>query len=173
MIIISNYEKKFDSETQFSLIISKENVPCPYCGGELLCRDHVTRGVIHADGTVETLLIRRMFCPDCGHLHRELPDFVQPFKHYASGVIETVLDGNNSVCSAENSTLSRWKVWFLRVLPCLCAALTAVQAYVSDSSVKLMCDLSPVADIRSKGFGWLRGIMRRHINFVGTLSGII
>lgn len=172
MIIISQYEKKFNSKTQIFSIISKENVPCPYCGGELRYRDCVVRDVIQPSGTVETLQIRRMSCPDCGHLHRELPDFVQPFKHYASEVIESVLDGDCSSCPAENSTLSRWKAWSLRILPYLCAALTAVQAYVSDASMRLMRDLSPVTDMRSKGSGWLRGIMRRRVNFAGTLSGI-
>jgi len=171
MIIISHYEKKFNSKTQIFSIISKENVPCPLCGGELHYRDCVARDVIQSSGVVETLKIRRMECPACECLHRELPDFVQPFKHYASEVIEAVLDGDCSSCPAENSTISRWKAWFLRILLYLCAALTAVQAYVS-GSVNLMCDLSPVADIRSKGSGWLRGIMRRCVNFAGNLSGI-
>ena len=38
-------------------------------------------------------LIRRLKCSSCGKLHRELPDCLVPYKHYASEVISGVLDG--------------------------------------------------------------------------------
>lgn len=38
-------------------------------------------------------LICRLKCSSCGRLHRELPDCLVPYKHYASEVISSVLDG--------------------------------------------------------------------------------
>ena len=38
-------------------------------------------------------IIRRMKCTKCGILHRELPDFLVPYKHYTAEVISGVLDG--------------------------------------------------------------------------------
>ena len=56
------------------------------------------------DGQCIVLSIRRLRCKDCGKIHAELPDLVQPFKHYASRVIQKVLDGHSEGCSAEDST---------------------------------------------------------------------
>ena len=35
----------------------------------------------------QRFLIRRLKCSNCGRLHRELPDCLVPYKHYASEVI--------------------------------------------------------------------------------------
>ena len=38
-----------------------------------------------------------------------LPDFMRPYKHYASPVIEAVEAGATASCPADNSTMRRWK----------------------------------------------------------------
>ena len=43
----------------------------------------------------QRFLIRRLKCSNCGRLHRELPDCLVPYKHYASEVISGVLDGSS------------------------------------------------------------------------------
>lgn len=93
-------------------IISSEKIPCPICGGKLSGRDSRVRQLIGADGNVMRLRIRRLRCKGCGRIHSELPDIVQPFKHYASAVIQEVLDGNTDGCPAEDSTIRRWRLEF-------------------------------------------------------------
>lgn len=52
--------------------------------------------------------IRRLVCSSCGRIHSELPDIVQPFKHYAAEVIQQALEGKQDLCPAEDSTIHRW-----------------------------------------------------------------
>lgn len=41
----------------------------------------------------EFIRIRRLHCQVCGAFHRELPDFIFPYKQYESEIIRGVLDG--------------------------------------------------------------------------------
>ena len=52
--------------------------------------------------------IRRLVCTSCRRIHSELPDIIQPFKHYAAKVIQNALDENTDMCPAEDSTIRRW-----------------------------------------------------------------
>ena len=62
-------------------------------------------------------LIRRLKCSSCGRLHRELPDCLVPYKHYASEVISGVLDGIISPDDEDSAdfpcemTMRRWRCW--------------------------------------------------------------
>ena len=62
-------------------------------------------------------LIRRLKCSSCGKLHRELPDCLVPYKHYASEVISGVLDGivtpedDDSADYPCEMTMRRWHYW--------------------------------------------------------------
>lgn len=85
---------------------------CPICSGDLSARSSKNRKVIRDDGTKDTYRLRFLKCRSCEKIHTELPDFIQPFKHYESEVIEAVIDGSSYSCPAEESTQSLWRIQF-------------------------------------------------------------
>ena len=82
---------------------------CPACGGSVEVRDSKNRIIRDSDGVVHTFKLRRLRCLVCGKLHLELPDFMQPNKHYSKNIIKDVIDGKCDCCAADNSTIYRWK----------------------------------------------------------------
>ena len=66
---------------------------CPICGEPLAYRDSCQRIMLLEGRERRIYIIRRLKCHQCGRIHRELPDCLAPFKHYATEVISGVLDG--------------------------------------------------------------------------------
>lgn len=66
---------------------------CPTCGGALKHYDHVRRFIRTKGGVKHEFKMRRLRCVVCNRLHRELPDFMIPFKQYDADIIKGVLDG--------------------------------------------------------------------------------
>lgn len=66
---------------------------CPNCGGKLNYYDGVYR-IVRTKGRISNYVkIRRLRCSECRGVHRELPDFIFPYKHYEVEVITGVLEG--------------------------------------------------------------------------------
>ena len=93
-----------------------ENEPnCPNCGEELKHYDNVQRIVRTKGRKTEWITIQRLRCPCCGTLHRELPDYIYPYKQYEIEVIKGVLEGfiSNNTLGYEDypceMTIKRWK----------------------------------------------------------------
>ncbi len=74
------------------MIINNES-NCPKCGGGLKYYDKVPRIVRTKGRHTKLVTIRRMRCNKCGMLHRELPEYVYPYKQYESELISGVLEG--------------------------------------------------------------------------------
>ncbi len=88
----------------------KKETVCPDCHCSLRCHDHRERYVTMKCGKRLQLLVPRGLCPECGRLHTVLPDFVVPYKHYGTAVIQGVVDGKDlDTCMAEESTMQRWR----------------------------------------------------------------
>ena len=67
-------------------------------------------------------------CPQCGHTHTELPNFIQPYKHYEASVIQDVVDGKSrDTCEADESTIRRWLAEHRRIAPHVETLLRASQ----------------------------------------------
>lgn len=66
---------------------------CPKCGGELKYYDSVKRIVRTKRRITTWFKLRRLRCQTCGALHRELPDYIFPYKQYESEIIIGVLEG--------------------------------------------------------------------------------
>ena len=99
---------------------------CPVCGEPLSYRDSCIRIMRLEGGRKRRFLIRRLKCSSCGRLHRELPDCLVPYKHYAAEEISGVLDG--VVTPTINEEGKRKKVqllWWQRFLP-FCALFCAL-----------------------------------------------
>lgn len=72
-------------------------------------RDSRKRKVKDSDGKEYIFQLRRLQCSACGKLHVEVPDIIQPQKHYGKSVIDSVLRNECDYCAADDSTLYRWK----------------------------------------------------------------
>ena len=96
---------------------SRETPVCPHCGGELVYRDTCSRHYKLGGGKRVWFRIRRLKCPHCNVLHRELPDVLAPFKHYRLDIIMGMLDGSLTTddLKYENypceKTVERWRAW--------------------------------------------------------------
>ena len=67
-----------------------------------------------SSGERSVLVIRRLRCESCLKIHHELPDFLVPYKRYDADSIEGVLsEPPRTDIAVDESTLSRWKLWFL------------------------------------------------------------
>ena len=91
---------------------------CPSCKeGTLGFRDRCKRIVRHENGEVVTYSIPRHQCdnPRCKKLHRMLPAFMVPFKHYSEEIIsDAVTDRLDPEINCEPPslpTITRWKQW--------------------------------------------------------------
>ena len=143
---------------------SNEISYCPICSGDLSVRSSKNRKVIKADGTKDTYRLRVLKCKNCGKIHTELPDFIQPFKHYESEVIEAVIDGTSYSCPAEESTQRHWRIRFTEKANQIDGMLTSIWMEIKMIPAKLMHKVSLLKKIRMTGTGWLRAVMRQLAN---------
>jgi transposase len=74
------------------MIMSNEST-CPKCGGVLKYYDRVPRIVRTKRRTTTKVFLRRLRCQQCRALHRELPDFIFPYKQYEAEIIIGVVEG--------------------------------------------------------------------------------
>lgn len=74
-------------------MISSNDSNCPKCGGQLKYYDSVKRLVRTKYGHKKKLIIRRLRCSKCRSIHRELPDFIFPYKQYEADIIIGVIEG--------------------------------------------------------------------------------
>ena len=115
-------------------------------------------------GELYRFFVRRLRCHTCEKFHTELPSIIQPYRHYASDAIQSVLDGNEAGCAADNSTIRRWKTEFDFVEPDINQRLASVHAQVTDETVAIE-NTSKVLDvIKTKCEHWLAFVMALLIN---------
>jgi hypothetical protein len=66
---------------------------CPECKGNLHYYDTVKRIVRTKKGKTKWVKIHRQRCVSCHRVHRELPDYIFPYKHYELDIIQGVVEG--------------------------------------------------------------------------------
>lgn len=66
---------------------------CKACGGGTKAYDRVKRILKERRGAVSWHYVYRFKCEVCGHVQRELPDYMLPYKHYSKDIIEGVVEG--------------------------------------------------------------------------------
>ena len=81
-------------------------------------RDQVKRHTRKAGGSKVWFEIERFRCDQCKRIHRAIPAFLAPFKHYCLGLITSVLSHRVFPRSFEEehnypveNTMERWKRW--------------------------------------------------------------
>ena len=136
--------------------------------GTLIFRDYCKRIVRHDDGERETFHIPRHKCsnPRCGKLHRMLPDFMVPFKHYTEDVISDCVNNSSEqsqICDGPStSTIDRWKRWISLNTTDINGHLKSIgHRELGFSRELLNASVSlPEKLLRSIPHGWLRTILR-------------
>jgi len=162
MVIISSFELDFKIENgeKYYFCVKIENrVPCPKCSKRLKYRDSVHRTFKEEGGDKNNLIIRRLKCCVCSSLHRELPDFLSPYKHYTTDTIENVVD---EVIDSEDfdypseATMIRWKEWISRNIDNINGHLKSISFRALNFSEELLrSGICLLSELQKKGEGWL------------------
>ena len=74
------------------MTVDKETT-CPKCGGNLKYYDSVKRIVRTKRRLSKYVVVPRLKCQSCHSIHRNLPDYLFPYKQYESDIITGVLEG--------------------------------------------------------------------------------
>lgn len=88
---------------------------CLRCGEISGYYDTVKRTVRTAYGKRYEVSIERYICTKCRFIHRELPDYLIPYKHYEKRIIDGFIFGNLSSDMLEyedypcSMTIQNWK----------------------------------------------------------------
>ncbi len=73
-------------------MVCDDETVCPKCGGKLKHYDKVKRIVRTKNRLSYWIDIDRSYCIKCNSVHRVIPDYIYPYKHYESEVINGVLE---------------------------------------------------------------------------------
>jgi len=166
MVIVSSFDLVYNNLRGVFTISVKEHTCCPLCGKNLVYRDSKLREVKNLFGEIRCFLLHRLRCTGCKSLHTELPDTIQPYKHYDSDAIQTILDGSTdaSACAADDSTIRRWKNEFAEEKPDINQRLASVYAQMSDEEVPIAGTVNILDRIKIKAKRWLAFVMALLIN---------
>ena len=168
MVIVSSFELTYNNTSGFFTITTKESLSCPFCRGELVYRDCKLRKLKDLLGRVRCFLLRRLRCQGnyCKKLHTELPDIIQPYKHYESSVIQAVIDGSADAadCHADNSTIRRWKTEFEKAEPDIAQRLASVYAQTTGEIAPIETTYKILDTIKTNCERWLAFVMVLLIN---------
>ena len=66
---------------------------CSRCKGDMKYYDSVSRIVRMKGRNTKWIKVQRFRCIKCGHLCRELPDYIFPYKQYEAEIVRGVLEG--------------------------------------------------------------------------------
>jgi hypothetical protein len=73
-------------------MVTINTTACPDCGGSLKPIGYVDRIVRCERGHIKWIKIKRLICCSCGKIHRELPEYLYPYKHYRADIIDGMID---------------------------------------------------------------------------------
>ena len=96
-------------------MVSNNQSTCPKCGGSLKYYDSVKRIVRTKNRATKMIIIRRLKCLECMSLHRELPEYLLPYKQYEVEIILGVIEGliTSDILGFEDypceMTMFRWR----------------------------------------------------------------
>lgn len=143
-----------------------EKSVCPFCIGELVYRDSRLRKSKDVIGNIISYLLRRLRCESCKKLHTEIPDILQPYKHYDSKTIQSVIDENSdaSFCVADDSSIRRWKKSFKEAAPDVGQRVASVYVQAAGVTAPVHAADATLAHMRTGAARWLAAVMKLLIN---------
>lgn len=83
---------------------------CPICGKPMKSHGRCRRYLRISGEKRITLSLRVFFCPECKRYHRELPDYITPYKHLSTEMISEIYDDKESY-DIDDSTILRIRHW--------------------------------------------------------------
>lgn len=184
MVIVSKYRLLHNDDEELcgvsvSYVVSMEEPICPTCASRLKYRDSRLRIRRTYSGEKTWLVVRRLRCPSCGRLHTELPDIVTPYKHYATEIIENVVDGVSTPedLSTEDypceRTMKRWIGWIFGSQIQIDSQLKSIGSCLPGFGRELLFSTESLFDaLRGKGSGWLCSINRALYNSGGRIPSV-
>ena len=158
-----------------------ESVPCPCCESKLTVIGSRKRKLRKSNGETTELIIRRLRCVNCRIIHHELPDCVVPYKRYESMCIEEVVSEEDPTVAADESTLYRWRSWFLSMARYFAGCLESIHLRfhldpVEPSSIASQTAHQRIGRVVGATNGWLARVVRpiANLNFwVHTRSAFL
>lgn len=160
------------------MIDSKEECRCPHCGGRLIKKDKVLRGQKIVSGERDWYVIHRFKCVECSAIHRQLPDFMVPYKQYAGETIEDVIEG---VISEEDPvehpcdmTMKHWRWWAKFNEPQMEGQMRSAAYRFLDFSDQFLKSREALLEELKRRIspGWLMAVCRFIYNSGGRLSPV-
>lgn len=140
---------------------------CLTCGKPLKEIGYCERGVQTESGK-EIHRFPVCMCEHCHKFHRVVPDFIVPYKRYASQQIEDTLSDRPEAAAvvAENSTRNRWKRWIKDSVSAFGKKLRqlAKMGYADGVSVPII-----VNDLGEQPRGWLKKFVQLMTNTVSSV----
>jgi len=151
---------------QIFFIKSKESSVCPICSGALKVRDTKQRKLICTvdEIVVKRYRLRRLLCKSCGKLHIELPDCMQPYKHYEADAIQAEIDGSQENPHADDNTLKRWRNEFRRRKDQIEGAIRALWSKHYGIHYPLLKRESLLESLQKNEPCWLRLVNKAMVN---------
>lgn len=151
------------------LVRSAEQVAAPCCGGGLRVVGSRSRVWWQSSGDKGKLIIRRLYCENCRKIHHELPDLLVPYRRYDAESIEGVVsEPPRSDIAADESTLARWKGWFLVWAVYAAASLQSIvhrfHLSVASPSTGPQSALQSLGRFVGDAAGWLKRVVRPIVN---------
>ncbi|MFC5532641.1 DUF6431 domain-containing protein [Cohnella yongneupensis] len=118
-----------------------------------------------SSGDRATLIIRRLYCKACAKIHHELPDLLVPYKRFDAESLEGALSGiERTDIAADESTLARWKSWFVAFAVYAAGALQSISLRyhlpVARSSTRHYSALQSLGRFVGDAPGWLSRVVR-------------
>ena len=159
MVIVSSFEILYNKNGEYHEVLVHEAARCPYCGGALRYRNRKQRSVLDELREKIVYLLRRLWCEGCKSLHTEIPDFIQPHRHYSSLVIQDVIDGGGEACAADDSTIRRWRNDFEEAKADIEQRLKSVYARETDSHAPFASETKTLNGLIKRETRWLSYVM--------------
>ncbi len=148
---------------------SREQVYSPCCDSEMEVIGSRKRVLFNDEGEQKMLRVRRLSCLVCGRIHHELPDIIVPYKRFDSASIEAGIEGAALLSvTADDSTIYRWRRWFIAVAWQLYSILSAL-AFRLGRPVEVFPETSQSLFLYFRKFtgtgpGWLARVVRPVVN---------
>lgn len=102
-------EYPLDSVRYFKIHNLTFPVCCSDCGSEMTVINSCRRKPKNSSGQQIPFNLRKFLCPQCGHTHIELPDFLQPHKQYEKAVMGQAVQGAYSQFGMDESSVRYWR----------------------------------------------------------------
>lgn len=98
------------SEIQYLKIRNRAHpVCCPVCDLQMIVKDSKRRYIKDESGRKLPFNLRRFYCPNCDHIHTEIPDMVTPYGQYDNATRERVKSGEYTIFAGDDSTIRKWR----------------------------------------------------------------